>query len=107
MLWCCRAALDESHINAAHAVEKHARRALRQTLMKAASEHSSERGCLSYACTPHTNAMLLLDSAEARCMACVSAAAILYHNGSDTVFRIHMHRQSNIRVKCLCLHKHV
>ena len=38
----CRAALDESRINAAQAVEKHARRALRQTLMKAATEHASE-----------------------------------------------------------------
>lgn len=40
----CRAALDESRINAAQAVEKHARRALRQTLMRAAMEHASECG---------------------------------------------------------------
>ena len=40
----CRAALDESRINAAQAVEKHARRALRQTLMRAATEHASECG---------------------------------------------------------------
>ncbi len=88
--WCCRAALDESHINAAHAVEKHARRALRQTLMKAASEHSSERCCLSSACLSHTNAMLLSDSAEAMCTACVSATAILHHNSSHTVVCLHM-----------------
>ena len=78
MLWCRRAALDESHVNAAHAVEKHARRALRQTLMKAASEHSSERGC-----HPHTDAVLLPHPADVLCVPYVPVSAFLHQNSRE------------------------
>ena len=52
VLCACRAALEESRINAAQAVEKHARRALRQTLMKAAMGHASERPTHALASAP-------------------------------------------------------